>query len=113
MYFGQWSIDGQVPTDASLASKWSKAIRVHRADWTGPSSSSRLCSLHFTSDCYDRETVMRKKMCLEDKRLNLNESSVPTLFPSKKDIDAGSETWWNHRVSLMLLHKCPSSKQCI
>lgn len=53
------------PTDTLLASKLSKAIRVHRADWTGLSSSSRLCSLHFTSDC----DFMRKKMCLEDKRL--------------------------------------------
>ena len=39
-------------TDASLASKWSKAICAHRANWTGPSSSYGLCSLHFTSDCY-------------------------------------------------------------
>ena len=89
------------PTDASLVSKWSKAIRVHRADWTGPSPSSRLCSLHFTSDCYDRETIIRKKMRLEDKRLNLKEGSIPTLFPSKKDIDAGSETWWNCSIHCM------------
>ncbi len=80
------------PTDAPLASKWSKAIHVHRTDWTGPSASSRFCTLHFTSDCYDRETIMRKKMRLEDKRLNLKEGSIPTLFPSKKDIDTGSET---------------------
>ena len=46
-------------------------------------------------------------MRLEDKRLNLKEGSIPTLFPSKKDIDAGSETWCNRRVNLMLLHKCP------
>ena len=71
------------PTDTSLASKWSKAIRVHRTDWTGPSSSSKLCSLHFTSDCYNGETIMRKKMHLEDKRLNLKEGSVPTLSPPK------------------------------
>ena len=101
------------PTDASLASKWSKAIRVHRTNWAGPSSSSRLCSLHFTSDCYDSETSMRQKMLLEDKRMNLKEGFFPTLFPSKKDIDAGSDTWWNHRVNLMLLHKCPCSKQCV
>ena len=87
------------PTDASLASNWSKAICIYRADWTGPSSSSRLCSLHFTSDCYDSETIMRKKMRLEDKRLNLKEGSIPTLFPSKKDIDAGSETWTNQSQS--------------
>ena len=35
---------------------------------------------------------MRKKIHLEDKRLNLKEGSIPSLFPSKKDIDAGSET---------------------
>ena len=86
------------PTDTSLASKWSKVIRIHRADWTGPSSSSRLCSLHFTSDCYNRETI---KMRLEDKRLNMKEGSIPTLFPSKKDIDAGSETWWNSSIHHM------------
>ena len=50
---------------------------------------------------------MRKKIRLEDKSMNLKEGSIPTLFPSKKDIRAGSETWWNHRVNLMLLHKCP------
>ena len=32
-------------------------------------------------------------MRLEDKRLNLKEGSIPSLFPSKEDIDAGSETW--------------------
>ena len=53
------------------------------------------------------ERIMRKKIRLEDKRLNLKKDSIPSLFPSKKDIDAGSETWWNHRVNLMLLHKCP------
>ena len=45
------------PTDASLASKWSKAIRIHCVDWTGPSFSSRLCSLCFTIDCYDGEKI--------------------------------------------------------
>ena len=35
---------------------------------------------------------MRKKMCLEAKRLNLKEGSIPTLFPSMKGIDAESET---------------------
>ena len=40
-------------------------------------------------------------MRLEDKRLNLKEGSIPSLFPSKEDIDAGSETWWNHRINLM------------
>ena len=84
--------------DTSLAGKWSKAIRVHCANWTRPSSSSRLCSLHFTSDCYDRESGMRKKMRLEAKRLNLKEGSIPTLFPSTKDIDGGSETWCNGSI---------------
>ena len=53
------------------------------------------------------ERIMRKKIRLEDKRLNLKKDSIPSLFPSKEDIDAGSETWWNHRVNLMPLHKCP------
>ena len=37
-------------------------------------------------------------MRLEDKRLNLKEGSIPTLFPSKKAIDAGSETRWNSSI---------------
>ena len=40
-------------------------------------------------------------MCLVDKRLNLKEGSISTLFPSKKDIDAGSETWWNNSIHHM------------
>ena len=40
-------------------------------------------------------------MRLEDKRLNLKEGSIPTLFPSKKDIDTGSETWWNSSIHCM------------
>ena len=43
-------------------------------------------------------------MRLEDKGLNLKEGSFPTLYPSKEDIDAGSETWWNCRVNHMLLY---------
>ena len=54
------------PIDASLISKWSKAIHVHRADWTGPSSSSRLCSLHFIrgmlrqGNNYEEEDTLRR-----------------------------------------------------
>ena len=40
-------------------------------------------------------------MRLEDKRLNLKEGSIPTLFPSKKDIDTGSETRWNSSIHCM------------
>ena len=50
-------------------------------------------------------------MRLEDKGLNLKEGSFPTLYSSKEDIDAGSETWWNRRVNHMLLYtQVPPSK---
>ena len=75
----------QFSTDASLAGKCSKAIHVHRAAWIRPSSSSRLCSLHFTSERYNKETVMRK-MDLEAKRLNLKEGSIPTCSPSRRTL---------------------------
>ena len=39
-------------------------------------------------------------MHLENKRLNPKEGSIPTLFPSKKDIDAGSETWTHFTPSV-------------
>ena len=43
-------------------------------------------------------------MRLEDNGLNLKEGSFPTLFPSKDDIETGSEIWGNRRLNLMLLY---------
>ena len=52
-------------------------------------------------------------MHLEDKRLNLKEGSIPSLFPSKEDIDAGSERLGRITESISCCYtSTPSSKQC-
>ena len=81
------------PRDTSLSNKWSRAIKVHCADWTSPSSNSALCSLHFKRECYDSETVLRQQMGLSDKRRTLKPDAVPTLFPTAKQVDSGMMAW--------------------
>lgn len=55
------------PSNVDIFNKWIRAIR--RADWS-PSPYSKVCSAHFTPDCF--RTINDRKY--------LKESAVPTIF---------------------------------
>jgi len=40
------------PNDKSRRRKWISAVKLQRKDWDDPSTTSLLCSKHFTKDSY-------------------------------------------------------------
>ena len=55
------------PADSARREEWLRNLM--RPDWS-PSKYSRLCSLHFTDDCFDKS----------GERVLLKKASVPTIF---------------------------------
>lgn len=62
--------------DQRVLAQWTRFVNVKRAHWSGPSRSSKLCSAHFTSDCFD--WVYKAVMGL-GKRKQLKKGAVPTI----------------------------------
>ena len=65
------------PRDPVMRQKWVKQVQRTRAEWSGPSEHSVICSVHFTDDCF--ETNLAEKFGLE-KRKRPKEDAVPTIF---------------------------------
>ncbi|BES89707.1 THAP [Nesidiocoris tenuis] len=70
------------PLDPGLLEQWSRNIR--RADAT-LNDGSKVCSLHFTSDCIIKEETFicpnGTKLTLQRKQARLKKGAVPTIFP--------------------------------
>lgn len=68
------------PKDPETKKKWVAA--VSRSDgespWS-PSSSTKLCSAHFTEDCYHQNLKLLREAGLSPKRARLRSDAVPTL----------------------------------
>ena len=47
---------------------------------------STLCSLHFAKDCYEQEVQLKIILGPSGKKPILKPDSLPTLFPSARDI---------------------------
>ena len=62
------------PKDPALHQKWIKNVQKTRANWSGPSEHSVLCSQHFESSCFevDSELAAQKR--------RLKPDAVPTLI---------------------------------
>ncbi|CAN7947862.1 unnamed protein product [Ixodes pacificus] len=67
------------PTDKSTRKKWVLAVRRER--WL-PSKNSRICSDHFSPDCYDDSVRLRESFGLggDGHRKKLLKWVVPTVF---------------------------------
>ena len=79
------------PKDPVRRTLWSEQVARYRADWTGPTEHSMICSLYFTKECY--EISLAEDMGLPSKRRQLKETAVPTLFPKAADVKSGSMVW--------------------
>lgn len=42
----------EFPCDDAMRSKWTRAVKLQRVGWKGPTSASLLCSKHFEPDCF-------------------------------------------------------------
>ena len=67
------------PKDPVLRQKWVKNVQRMRAQWSGPSEHSVLCSQHFDSSCFERDSELASQMGMQ-KRRRLKDDAVPTLF---------------------------------
>lgn len=63
------------PTDKSQADAWRRFVCSKRKDWK-PSSVSRLCSKHFTEDCFEN---MLQFSTGHSKMLRLRPGAIPTV----------------------------------
>ena len=73
----------QFPTDPSVRRQWINFVRTCRANF-GPSfgtptSNSRICSRHFTPDCYPVSYSLSESMGLSVKQKKLQPGAVPTI----------------------------------
>lgn len=67
------------PKDPVLRQKWVNNVQRTRAQWSGPSEHSVLCSQHFDSSCFEPDSELTSQMGLQ-KRKRLKGDAVPTLF---------------------------------
>ena len=69
----------QWPEDPHFARLWTNPVKNTRSDFYYHTNSSRLCSAHFTEDCFEAQTVIAKSSGLKMKN-SLKADAVPTIF---------------------------------
>jgi len=67
------------PKDPVLRQKWIKQVQRTRAQWSGPSEHSVLCSKHFDGSCFEPDAELASHMGIQ-KRTRLKADAIPTLF---------------------------------
>ena len=70
------------PKDPVLRQKWVKNVQKTRAQWSGPSEHSVLCSQHFDSSSFEPDSELASQMGMQKCR-RLKDDAVPTL----RDLD--------------------------
>lgn len=66
---------------AGQSKAWTKEVKKNRANWTGPTKCSVLCSEHFERTCFEEGPLRRQQMGIPTKRpLVLKKGAVPTIF---------------------------------
>lgn len=67
------------PKNPTLRRKWVLNVKRTRDHWKGPTSSSVICSCHFTADSFEDSDKYCQSFSINKKRkLKLN--AVPTIF---------------------------------
>ena len=67
------------PRDPSIRQQWVKQVQRTRAQWSGPTEHSVLCSPHFDDSCFEPDSALAAKMGLV-KRRRLKPDAVPTVL---------------------------------
>ena len=66
--------------DQALRRKWINFVKVKRANWSGPTDFSALCSFHFSIDSFPfRHRFEMEQMSRKPKKVKLNEDAFPTI----------------------------------
>ena len=81
------------PKNEAIRKQWVRAVKRQRSNWTGPSSSSALCSKHFTADCFATEGVRYREDMGIPVLKRLKPGAIPTIFPRSVDyLEASSSS---------------------
>ncbi|XP_038073347.1 zinc finger and SCAN domain-containing protein 12-like [Patiria miniata] len=72
----------QFPSDLKRREIWTKQVQTTRANWSGPSAHSKICSDHFETSCYEDHSLYLS-FGLKRKRA-LKPDAYPTIFPGDK-----------------------------
>ena len=93
------------PKDPILRQKWVKQVQRTRAQWSGPSEHSVLCSEHFDGSRFEPDSELASQMGIQ-KRRRLKADAIPTLFerpvapiPHSLPSEAGPSTLSRKRTS--------------
>ncbi|XP_057682094.1 lethal(3)malignant brain tumor-like protein 2 isoform X2 [Corythoichthys intestinalis] len=78
------------PSDNAVRAQWIEQVKRTRTNWSGPSKFTGVCSKHFTEDCFDQLTAIRRDLgWIQQHPRVLLPSAVPTLF-ERKPVKAGA-----------------------
>jgi len=68
------------PKNQALRRTWTNFVKMKRANWTGPTLHSALCSSHFSPDSFPfRVRFEMEQMGRMPKKVQINEDAVPTI----------------------------------
>ncbi|XP_061190833.1 uncharacterized protein LOC133198949 [Saccostrea echinata] len=71
------------PKDERLRAAWCRFVKLTRADWSGPSKYTVICSDHFNEDCYEVHFSLMKDFGIPAKK-RLRQGSIPSIYPKRK-----------------------------
>ncbi|XP_069130350.1 uncharacterized protein [Argopecten irradians] len=68
----------------ALCRIWTNFVKTTRAKWAGPTTNSKLCSSHFTKECFPmRYAIMESMGHPQTKRRTVNRDAIPTIHCCK------------------------------
>ena len=70
----------EFPREDAIRSKWTRAVKLQRVGWKGPTSASLLCSKHFEPDCFVTEGVRYRDAVGIPTKKRLKPVAIPTIF---------------------------------
>ena len=94
----------EFPSDDALRAKWTRAVKLQRIGWKGPTTASFLCCKHFEPDCFVTEGVRYCNAVGIPAKKWLKPNAIPTIFPKSTDCYSQSTTPSQRPASER--HKC-------
>ena len=76
------------PKDPAIRKQWILNVKRTRDHWKGPTSSSVICSCHFTEDSFEESMKHYQSFSIKIKR-KLKPNAVPTIFkrPEESEVE--------------------------
>ena len=79
------------PRDPAIRQQWVKQVQRTRAQWSGPSEHSVLCSKHFTDSCFEPDSALASEMGIK-KRRRLKHDAIPTIFERPVSLPSSTQS---------------------